>query len=216
MKTTLYLGTDPSYFPAEGHVIHFPVIDIVPKPIDDPDVKRALDDLSEYTHAIFTSKNTVKIFFSYLAQRKIDPKTLSHISWIAVGKITAHTLEKEGVVPSLVAGEETQEGLVKDLSLLDLDDAYVFFPRSSLSRPVLLDFLLQRGIRHQSCYLYDTKVAKVRHVPDMNLVDEIVFTSPSTVEAFCAIFGSIPHNKKLVVIGPVTEEALKNRVQVKT
>jgi uroporphyrinogen-III synthase len=40
------------------------------------------------------------------------------------------------------------------------------------------------------------------------MFDEIVFTSPSTVAAFKEIFGALPRGKKLVAIGPITEEAL--------
>ncbi|MCX6991252.1 MAG: uroporphyrinogen-III synthase [Chlamydiae bacterium] len=212
MKTILYLGTDPTYFPEEGNVIHYPIIRIVPRSLKDPELKSALDDLSEYTHLIFTSKNAVRIFFEHAKKLFSDLSFLEGKEFAAVGKVTAEHLSLEGFAPSIIATEETQEGLIKELSSLDLEDAYVFFPRSSLSRPVLLDFLQQRGVRHQACDLYDTLAHPIEPRPDLNMIDEIVFTSPSTVEAFYALFGFIPKEKKLVVSGPITEEALKRRI----
>ena len=212
MKTILYLGTDPTYFPEEGNVIHYPIIRIVPRSLKDPELKSALDDLSEYSHLIFTSKNAVRIFFEYAKKLFSDLSFLEGKKFAAVGKVTAEHLLMEGFAPSIIAQEETQEGLIKELSSLDLEDAYIFFPRSSLSRPVLLDFLQQRGVRHQACDLYDTLSHPIDPRPDLNMIDEIVFTSPSTVEAFYALFGFIPKEKKLVVSGPITEEALRRRL----
>lgn len=63
MKKALYLGTDPSYYKAKGvQIIHYPVIQIVPR--IDSCVKAAYSKLSSYTHLLFTSKNTVQVFFS--------------------------------------------------------------------------------------------------------------------------------------------------------
>ena len=212
MKTILYLGTDPTYFPEEGNVIHYPIIRIVPRSLKDPELKSALDDLPDYTHLIFTSKNAVRIFFEHAKKLFSDLSFLQEKQFAAVGKVTAEHLLMEGFTPSIIAKEETQEGLIKELSLLDFQDAYVFFPRSSHSRPVLLDFLQQRGVRHQACDLYDTLSHPIDPRPDLNMIDEIVFTSPSTVEAFYGLFGFIPKEKKLVVSGPITEEALKRRI----
>lgn len=212
MKTILYLGTDPSYFPEEGNVIHYPIIRIQPRSFDDPELKRALDDLSDYTHLIFTSKNAVRIFFEHAKALHADLSFLKEKTFLAVGTVTADHLSKEGFTPAIIAKEETQEGLIEELASLDLEDAYVFLPRSSLSRPVLIDFLQKRVIRHQACDLYDTLAHAIEPRPDLNMIDEIVFTSPSTVEAFYSLFGFIPKEKKLVVSGPITEEALKRRL----
>jgi uroporphyrinogen-III synthase len=56
--------------------------------------------------------------------------------------------------------------------------------------------------------LYETVAQRVEPVPDLRLFDEIVFTSPSTVDAFFEIFGHIPSGKKIVAIGPVTADRL--------
>lgn len=213
MKTVLYLGTDPTQFVRhgqfDGHLIHYPVIDIVPKSIQDPNLKMAYDDLDEYTHLIFTSKNAVRIFFEHLRELQ---RSLSKQTIIAIGPVTAAHLTASGASCHHLAEQETQEGVISLLNRLDMEDAYVFFPRSALSRPVLAQYFKEREIRFQACDLYDTATAKRSPAPDLRQVDEIVFTSPSTVRGFVEIFGKLPRDKKLLAIGPITEQAIKETV----
>jgi uroporphyrinogen-III synthase len=69
---------------------------------------------------------------------------------------------------------------------------------------------MQRQIRFQACDLYDTVSQEICPKPDLDQVDEIVFTSPSTVKAFVEIFGGLPRGKKCLAIGPITQQALLN------
>jgi uroporphyrinogen-III synthase len=212
MKTILYLGTDPSYFFANGNVLHYPIIHISAKSSSDQNIKKAFDALIEYSHIIFTSKNAVRVFFEIFDQRKDDYEILKQKKIISIGRVTSDFLLKKKIIPFLQAEEETQEGIIEKLSHEDLSHAYIFFPRSSRSRPVLLDFLQNHAIHHVACDLYDTIPQFFEPYPDLKKIDEIVFTSPSTVEAFFSLYGYIPKEKKLTVVGPVTEEALKKRL----
>lgn|ERR1700722_51244 len=214
MKTTLYLGTDPTQFEARGrvrgHLIHYPVIKIVPRSLEDAELKQAYDQLEEFTHFIFTSKNAVKIFFQHLTSTEVlKTKTL-----IAIGKVTAAHLAMKSFSPHHIAQDETQEGVVQLLRGLPLENSYIFLPRSSISRPILVQFFEERGIRYLACDLYDTQVQILDPKPDLDLIDEIVFTSPSTVQAFLKIFGMLPKDKKLIAIGSITEAALNATVRI--
>ncbi len=213
MKTVLYLGTDPAQFAAEGHfdghLIHYPVIQIVAKSPLEPGLKVVYDDLHEYTHLIFTSKNAVQIFFDHLNELKWSREILIHKTIIAIGAITAARLKAQGTTPAYIAENESQEGLVQLLNKIDIKDAYFLLPRSSLSRPVLAQYFIEKQIRFQACDLYDTKTLKVVPIPSLEEIDEIVFTSPSTVKGFMEIFGALPEGKKLLAIGPITEAALR-------
>ncbi len=205
MKTILYLGTDPISYEAQGrcqgHLIHYPIIKIVPRPAG---TITAYDDLDAYTHIIFTSKNAVKVFF----QHHPACDFLREKQLIAIGTVTAAHLAMQGFPPQHIAEQETQEGVIALLKQLDLKDAYFFLPRSSQARPLLVQFFEERKLRYSACDLYDTVTQKLEVEPHWDQIDEIVFTSPTTVKAFLEIFGTFPEGKTLTAIGPVTENEL--------
>lgn len=201
--TVLYLGLDPSRYPVKGRLIHYPVIRIEPKDPSEPGIQSALALLREFTHLIFTSKNAVEIFFSFIP----EVYQLKDKIFIAVGSVTAMYLKKRGF-SSLQAKEETQEGVIQLLKNLPLKNSFIFFPCSSLTRPLLREFLLREQIKHFICPLYDTVHQKLEPVPNLVEIDEIVFTSPSTVDGFLKIFSTIPEKNKIICIGQITEKYL--------
>ncbi|MGB7129016.1 MAG: uroporphyrinogen-III synthase [Candidatus Rhabdochlamydia sp.] len=206
MKKVLYLGTDPSYYKAKGaQIIHYPVIQIVPRM--DSYIQAAYSKLANYTHLLFTSKNTVQVFFQQLNDLGISKSLLEPITIIAIGQVTASYVKKYAHC-SFVAKEETQEGMVAFLRTQPLEKTHFFFPRSSLSRNVIMDFFQKNHILFQDCFIYDTIVQKKPPIPDLEDIDEIVFTSPSTIKAFLEIFSAIPLDKKLVTMGPITQKVL--------
>jgi uroporphyrinogen-III synthase len=148
----------------------------------------------KFTHVIFTSQTTVRYW-----PGPWDKPT------IAIGSATAAALQAKGLKP-LVALEATQEGIIE---LIRGMEGYFFLPRSRLSRSVITDYFDSNGIPHHALDLYDTLFQKLEPVPNLDDFDEIVFTSPSTVEGFLRIFGKLPLNKKLTPIGPVTAEAIR-------
>lgn len=211
MKTVLYLGTSPVHYAGDGHLIHYPVIRIVPRSSEAPEIREAFEQLEKYTHILFTSKNSVAVFFQHL---QVLQKRLGEQKILAIGKVTEAHLSRKGVRVERTAEVETQEGIIAELARLDLTDSFLFLPRSSLSRPKLVEYLEQNKIRFLACDLYDTQFQKLEPVPDLAKIDEIIFTSPSTVKAFLSIYSELPKDKKLTAIGPITQEFLFLKEQV--
>ncbi len=149
----------------------------------------------QFTHVIFTSQEAVRYLDQPLGDKQV----------IAVGEATANAARSRGGVP-LIAAPSTQEGVIALLQTRDLSDGFLFFPHSVKAREGLIQFL--RSYRHVCLPLYDTVFQKPEPVPDLDAIDEIVFTSPSTVEGFLRIFGALPQNKKLTAIGPITQEVI--------
>lgn len=204
VKKILYLGVDPAHYSCHGELIHYPVIKIVPR-IEHREIQEIFEEIHDFSHIIFTSKNAVSMFFSCMQK---SGKTLRNPSILAIGKITALYLTHHGVQPDRIAKEETQEGVVELLQLEDLTRAYVLIPRSAQARLVLTNYLRDQQIRFKTCDLYDTVTQRLEPVPHLALIDEIVFTSPSTVRAFLEIFGRVPPGKKMTAIGPITEKEM--------
>ncbi len=193
----LYLGLDPSRYPSAKPILHYPVIST--RKLVSQELLQAKALWPEFTHVIFTSQTAVNYW--------VEEELFCEKTVIAVGCATGHLLESKGIVP-LIADQETQEGVIALLEEMDLRSAYLFWPRSKLARPVLEKFLIQNQLRYFALDLYDTVTQKLEPVPDLERVDEIVFTSPSTVRGFIEIYGSLPKDKKLTAIGPVTQLTL--------
>lgn len=196
-KKILYTGLDPSNYPEE--VFHLPLIEIFPlKPNDE-----VLQEFSKFTHLIITSKSVIPILIQHVNLSAWQSKVT-----ICVGQATKKQLEQIGISPTITAQEETSEGILLELSKLDLKNAYIFWPHSSLSRNVIPKYLLKNNIRFVSFPFYETKTKRIKNLPNLNEFDEIIFTSPSTVTAFIENYGCLPNNIKLISIGSITENFL--------
>lgn len=129
---------------------------------------------------------------------------------IAIGPGTAALLRERGVEP-LVAKEATQEGVAELLSSLSWKEAFLLYPHAEKSRPFLRRFLEEQQISHAAFVLYKTLFQAPEPWPDFSQYSELIFTSPSTVDAFLHFFKTFPRHCLLTPIGPVTKRYLQAR-----
>lgn len=208
-KKILYLGLDPSRFVHESELVHFPLIQIQPRPFVN-EVKEAFAKLETYTHILFTSRTPVSLFFEYASQAGFSKELLVKKEYICVGKATAKRLKDFCLKEPMVASIETQEGVILLLQNLKLDRAHIFFPHSANAREALFSYFKTSAVKFSSVALYETLPCQ-KELPDLNGFDEIVFTSPSTVHAFCLLAKTLPPLNKCIAIGPITEKVLKEQ-----
>lgn len=209
IQTTLYLGLDPINFKTSARLIHCPIIRTVSRPFDSIEIRHIFQDIPDFTHLIFTSRAGVKFFFTCLSDYGYSNRDLSSKKIFVIGNRTAAAVRERGCQVTQIAKSETQEGVIEMLVTQDLDQSYLLLAISSLARLNLSQFLMNSCIRHQICHLYDTKSCQLVEKPDLSEIDEIVFTSPSTVSAFKKNFGEIPKDKKLTSIGPITAQLVR-------
>lgn len=212
LRQVLYTGLDPSHYQGSGQITHFPLIQIIPRPFTDPSLQSALSAFHSYTHLIITSKTAIPILQTYLQQMGFSQADWQSKATIAVGKITALHLRLHEIQPAIIAKNETAEGVVAELQKLDLEKTFIFWPHSAQARSVLSLFLQEQCVRFLACPLYDTHPLRPPILPHLDQFEEIVFTSPSTVYAFLDIFGSLPANKLLTPIGPITKKCLQEHL----
>ena len=212
-KSALYLGIDPTHFKTDKPVIHMPLLKILRRPIDSKELQKIFDHVPHYTHVVFTSKSAVRIFFSYFKAHghKVCEFKDKHV--IAIGHITAYYLKEAGVSPGYIAADETEEGLVRVLASLELKDAYVLLPKSSLPKTQLIHFLVEHEVRHQVCVLYDACEKIPKEPIDLDIIDEVIFTNPLTVDTFFSLYPEIPSSIKLHPLGNVAREALRAKLK---
>ncbi|EFB40352.1 MULTISPECIES: uroporphyrinogen-III synthase [Parachlamydia] len=207
MSRILYLGLKiPKALYRQA--IHCPIIKIAPRAFFEPDIIQAFSRFSDYTHLILTSQTAVQLFLEAAIFFQINADVINTKKIVAVGKKTAAELAKHRFSADFVPLEETAEGIRDLFANWDRTSLYVFWPHSALSRPLLTDYWKQNGIKHTDCVLYDTFTNHEVTLPDLSTIDEIVFTSPSTVDAFLERYYHIPRDKKLTFIGPVTAARL--------
>ena len=197
MKKTLYLGIDPQFFKSDNHVIHYPVIKLIPR-----EVKEVIQP---FTYCLLTSKNSLQFL-----KKHLDVKDLKCIS---IGPSTSQSLKEEGVVPFLECTIHTQEGMIEEIGKLSKKSSFLY-PRSSRARPLLASFLEKEGYSYQVLDLYDTILQKPDRKISLVEIDEIVFTSPSTVDGFFEIFPQVPERIRVTFQGVVTEGYYKNQREV--
>lgn len=204
---SLYLGIELPFAGFDKkNLIHKPIISVLPKSRDE--IAQAFQDIPLYTHLIFTSKSAVRFFFQALPTFQIPLLYLNTKIFIAVGQATKSAIEAQGFNVHYTAKEETSEGVVTELQSMDKKLSYFFWPHSSGSRPIISNFLKENGYRYKDCVLYSTLPATQFEMPDLSLFDEIIFTSPSTVEAFFLHYPHFNEKKILTAIGPITESIL--------
>ncbi len=208
-KKVWYTGLKVPKTYAASRILHAPLIAIQPRKKEAVDLKTAWDDLSEYTHCLITSQTTARLLGERLEEEGHSLRLLREKKVIAIGQATAAALKRKGLSGVEVVQRATQEGIIEWLRMQHLDEAYVLLPQSARARTVLSHFLQLQGVRHQVCLLYETLNAVPNPIPDLSKIDELVFTSPSTVASFSALLGKIPKAVRVTAMGKVTATSLR-------
>jgi uroporphyrinogen III methyltransferase/synthase len=180
------------------------------------EIKSSVDNLNQYinklenyNHIIFTSVNSVEIFFNYLIEKNYDIRRIkAKIS--AIGNATASALKKRGIICFIRAKEFMGEGLVNMLKPHLKENETLLLPCSSKSRKYIYEELTNIGINVDKVYIYDTVCGAIVNKKSFDEVDIVFFTSPSTVNNMVEMLGTEEiKKKKIIAIGPKTKEPLE-------
>jgi uroporphyrinogen III methyltransferase/synthase len=206
----LFTGTNPERYARLGTIIHQPMIEIVAME-DYGELDDVLGRLSEFDYVIFTSKFTVKFFFARLLAVGKDVRTLSGCKACAIGKVTASHLEGLGLKADMMPEVDTSEGILELFRRLDVKGKKILIPRSVLARDILPEELTKLGAEVKAVHVYRNVRPHLESKVDLGRVDEIFFTSPSTINNFFDEYERIPDNVKVKCIGEVTLRAARTR-----
>jgi len=176
-------------------------------PIDGP-----APELAGYDLVCLTSPNGVRLLFDRLAAAGRDARALAGARVAAIGPGTAAALREHGVIADVVPERFVAEGLVDALAGVPVTRALI--ARAAEARDVLPQALRARGAAVEELALYET-VAEPIGADQRTAIaaaDYVTFTSSSTVRFFFQSIGdALPASTRLVSIGPVTTEALRER-----
>ncbi|MBP3757874.1 MAG: uroporphyrinogen-III synthase, partial [Prevotella sp.] len=114
-----------------------------------------------------------------------------------------------------------QKARVKEVQQVDDDNSYgviawfrrqpcgrVIIPRSNLALPIIPEGLKELGFKVDCITAYINRMPAHPQKICLDEVDRIVFTSPSTIDNFISLYGSLPVGKIFATRGPVTEQYL--------
>ena len=207
-RKVLVTGTTAEPYRHLGELVHTPLIAIV-DPEDWQPLDTALDRLASCSLVAFTSRYAVAAVVERLLAGGGDVRALAHARLAAIGRSTAAALRKRGLAADVVARAEHADGLLAALrDAGPLAGERVLLPCSSLADDTLPDALRAAGAEV-------TAVTAYRNVPapdpvrvDLASLHAVLFTSPSTVEAFRRLYGSrLPALLALWCRGPHTRGA---------
>ncbi len=186
-------------------VVEAPAIRIAPLEV-------RLGDLRSYDLVCLTSPNGVRLLFERMAASGLDARALSGARIAAIGPGTAAALREHGVIADVVPERFVAEGLVE--ALAEVPVTRVLVARAAEARDVLPDALRARGAQVDVVALYETVAERLTEPQLAALADAdyVTFTSSSTVRfLFEAIADGAQPRGRLLSIGPVTSEALRER-----
>jgi uroporphyrinogen III methyltransferase/synthase len=167
-------------------------------------------ELPPPTHDLicFTSANGVRLFFDALSG---DARSLSGARVAAIGPGTASALRAHGIEADVVAERSVAEGLLEALADEPLDGRRVLLARAASARDVLPDGLRELGAEVDVVALYETIAEPVSDAQTAALKEAtyVTFTSSSTVKFFLSGRGLVTDGARVVSIGPVTSETLR-------
>ena len=203
----LFLGTHPEKYRHLGHIVHRQIIDCLP--LDDYTEQRSiLKNISTFDWIVFTSVNGVKYFFQQLNAIDKDTRALASIKFAAIGKTTAQKLNEFGIIADLIPANESSAGLLEEFAKLDMKNKKVLLPQSQIASDKLSNGLLNIAASTQPITIYNTVELDPGQI-DFDYIDQIIFTSSSTVRAFVKNFSLVPPNIKAYCLGPPTSAQAK-------
>ena len=190
---TLYTGlTSP-----DANYIHTPLIEIVPVD-DDTQLLRAIADIDSYDYVLFTSRYAAKY---------VGALSVMHTRIVSIGRTTTKALHQICVEEVEEVEEDNSYGVISWFSRQPR--GRVLIPRSNLALTIIPQGLRQLGFEVDCVTAYINRMPEHPKKVNLDEIDRIVFTSPSTIDNFIRVYGALPEKKELVTRGPITEQHLQ-------
>ena len=200
IKRTLYTGaicTHPDY-------IHTPLIAIEPCEWTQPS--------GSFDYLLFTSRHAVQQWFS--KAKAIDAQVVS------IGSTTTKALQEVGVEKILQVEQDDSYGVLDFFRSLAQKASTpqdrsgkgrVLLPRSDKALPIIPEGLRELGFEVKTVTVYHTTLPTNPKRVHLQNIQRVVFTSPSTIDNFIQLYGSLPPTIEYVTRGRTTENHLKSR-----
>jgi uroporphyrinogen III methyltransferase / synthase len=204
-------GTHPEKYRHLGIIVHRPLIKSVP--LDDyKQADKVLKQLNSFDWIVFTSTNGVEFFFQRLNALGLDTRSIGTVKVAAIGQTTAEKLKTFGVLVDMQPKLESSIGLLEEFKKVSVKGKRILLVRPKVGSSVLLDGLADAEAAIEALVVYRNIEIEPEET-DFDFIDQILFTSGSTVRAFLKRYNSIPEGIKVYCLGqPTLNEAKKHNI----
>ena len=171
-----------------AEVLELPSIKTVPLK-DQSRLLRAMEKMSGYQWAVFTSPTGVEVFFEELKKAKRDIRILAGVRLAVIGEGTKKALEERGLTADLMPEVYDGDALGETLAAALTGGEHILIPRAAKGNENLARLLREAGAEVDDVPIYETvyensEVIDIRRELEDKNIDCVVFTSASTVRGF--------------------------------
>jgi uroporphyrinogen III methyltransferase/synthase len=210
----LHLGNHPDRYAHLGTIVHRQIIRCIESENDDQ-TDAYFKSPPKHNWIVFTSGNGIQFFFKKLYAAGFDARIFANTKFAVIGKASGKRLLEFGIKADLTAATESSKGLLAAFSDIDINRLSILLPQAEISSTELADGLTDRGAAIDKLTVYKTVETEIDDV-DLDYIDQILFTSGSTVRAFVNKFGSVPDHIEALCLGTPTQTIAKqNNIDAK-
>lgn len=204
---TLFVGTDPEHFLNYGPLIHWPLIKLVSRPLEErAAVLKA--ELDEVDGIIFPSRFAVHSFMEALMQR-FDARRLAAKKLLAVGPATEAELRRYGLHADASVDSYGGVRVLASQTASKFEGVYLYPCSSVAPKEERIETLRKAGIEARTECFYDNRTVAYNALPSTPF-ERVLFTSASTVRAYFDLYpDELDARRDWLAVGPSTDEALQ-------
>lgn len=206
----------------EGHgaeVFVLPTMKVAPV-TESEEITSALSDLFRTDWVIFSSVSGVELFFKRLREAKVDFRSLSHLRFATIGKVTTEALGHFGFLPDFTPPYHKTEHFIRTFAEThpEIRSQRILVSGSLLTKNLFVEELNALGAECRFVPLYDNVPIEYYseriEMMHSSVPDWILFCSSSAVENFASLverhdLRAWAEKCKMASIGPQTSNALR-------
>ena len=203
----LLLGNYPERYGHLGTIVHRQIIQCV-ETEDSQSATQSLQNAGKHDWIVFTSGNGIKFFFKKLYALGLDTRIFANTKFAVIGNASGKRLVEFGIQADLTAETESSKGLLEAFSSIDVSGKSIMLPQAEVSSEQLPEGLAARGANIEKLAVYKTIEKEIDDV-DLDYIDQVLFTSGSTVRAFAKKFNTVPDHVEALCLGVPTQTTAK-------